>query len=194
MFFESGGVLRERIVRSRTWCGLHPQTVRERPGPQAASLGRRKAPRRVGGKVQRDGSSTHALLSGLDEVGGGLVPAEGAGAGDHERLAGLLSVEDLAEHTQAVAENGDERGRDVRDRGGGVGVEDLMLSAAVTSFGGSPQHPADPMHVHGGHGHPAQRLKTSGCGRRRQRCRKLVGRSGETATPHLPHSPVDHNS
>lgn len=101
---------------------------------EATPLGRWKA--RPG--ALRKGESgwktrdTHALLSGLDEVGGGLVPAEGARAGDHERLAGLLGVEDLAEHAQAVAEDGDERRRDVRDRGRGIGVEDLETSATVT--------------------------------------------------------------
>lgn len=79
----------------------------------------------------RDGKCTHDILSGLDEVGGSAVPAHSAGAGDQDGLASLLGEEDLAEHTDAVAEDGDERWRDMGGTRSRVGEEDLVSSAGV---------------------------------------------------------------
>lgn len=73
---------------------------------------------------------TYDVLSGLNKVDGGSVPAESARASDEHGLA-LLGVENLAEHADAVAEHGDERRRDVRVAGGGIGVEDWAESATV---------------------------------------------------------------
>lgn len=71
---------------------------------------------------------THSVVASLNQVGAGSVPAHGARAGNEEGLASLLGVEDLAEHANAVAEHGDERGRHVRGTGGGIGKENLDIS------------------------------------------------------------------
>lgn len=73
-----------------------------------------------GGKLD-----TYDVLSGLNKVNGSSVPAEGSRTGDEHGLA-LGGVEDLPQHADAVAEDGDERRRDVRHAGGGIGTEDWM--------------------------------------------------------------------
>lgn len=80
----------------RRLCPVRRQTVGERVGEVAAV-------------------EDEDVLARLGQVGGHLVPAEGAGAGQHERLrAAVARLEQLAELAERGGEGGDEGRADVR--------------------------------------------------------------------------------
>ena len=72
------------------------------------------------------------ILASLNQVAGRHVPTEGTGSGNDEGLAG--GEQDLTQQLDGLAENGDEVGGDVRGRGGGHGLENILVELDGTYF------------------------------------------------------------
>lgn len=65
------------------------------------------------------------ILTSLDKVAGGHVPAESAGSSNDEGLS--RGEEDLTKKLNRLAEGGDEVGGDVGGGGGGHGLENILV-------------------------------------------------------------------
>jgi hypothetical protein len=63
-----------------------------------------------------------SLIPPLNQVSSHSIPSHGSTSGNQERLVALfLGIQDLSQHPQAVAKDGDERRRHVRGSGGSIG-------------------------------------------------------------------------